>query len=98
MPHYVNAWEGTSIQLDADNVFNGTLVDKDATDDTTMRWEGYTCQLYDGELKMCPVRGSGGGAADATITGVCNGVAFKFRGTTMEYGVWPGFLSLSKSV
>lgn len=89
MPHYTQK-DGTSILLDEDNVYNGTLEDKDETDTVVMRWKGYTCQLYDGQLKMCPV------SPDSRIVGTCNDIVFKFKGTEFEYGVWPGFLLLYK--
>jgi hypothetical protein len=89
MPHYVKK-DGTSILLDKNNVYNGMLDDQDCTDKVMMHWKGYTCQLHDGELKMQPI-------TDAScIEGVCNGIAFKFNATDLEYGVWPGFLQLYK--
>jgi hypothetical protein len=91
MPHYT-VTDGTSITLDDDNIFNGTLIDKDETDNVTMSWKGYTCQLYDGELKMSPINDT------ATITGTCNGIAFAFDRTELIFGCWPGFLSLYKCV
>lgn len=90
MPHYTAGGDGTSIALGSDNVFNGTLVDKDEHDDVVMTWKGYTCQLYDGELKMAPRRSE----KESTITGRCNGIAFAFAGTELMFGCWPGFLLL----
>lgn len=89
MPHYIQK-DGTSILLEKKNVYNGMLNDQDRTDSVIMHWKGYTCQLYDGELKMQPI------APNSYIEGVCNGIAFKFNGTELEYGVWPGFLLLYK--
>lgn len=84
-----------NITLYADNVYCGTLSDHDDTDNVDMRWVGYTCQLYDGELKMCPVRGEAG--VGAHITGTCNGIAFRFDRVALTYGCWPGFLALYES-
>jgi hypothetical protein len=86
-PHYTFK-DGTSIQLSENNIYNGTLNEEDSTDKVAMQWEGYTCQLYDGTLKMCPVENN------STIVGVCNGVHFKFEGGNLITGVWPGFLDL----
>jgi hypothetical protein len=86
MPHYIHG--KTSIQLDEDNVYNGKL----KTSTVTMLWKGYACQLYDGELKMCPIAAT----AESYIAGDCNGIAFMFKETDLEYGVWPGFLLLYK--
>lgn len=77
----------TCISLDKENVYNGSLKKRD---ELIMHWKGYTCQLYDGELKMQPID------PNSCIEGVCNGIAFKFNGTELEYGVWPGFLLLYK--
>jgi hypothetical protein len=85
MPHYSSIKEGISVTLDEANVFNGTLKYRD---NVTMSWKGYTCQLYDGELKMAPAR------EGATITGTCNGIAFAFAGVALQFGCWPGFLLL----
>jgi hypothetical protein len=89
MPHYKTK-DGTSIQLDCDNVFNGNLVDEDGATKTHLRWEGYASQLYDGELKLTPVN------SPASIKGVCNAFNFEFKDTELLYGVWPGFLLLYK--
>lgn len=87
MPHQTFQ-DGTSIELDEVNIYNGTLTEQDAFDKVAMQWSGYTCQLYDGTLKMCPI------GSDSTITGECNGVQFKFEGSYLAHGVWPGFLEL----
>jgi hypothetical protein len=87
MPHFKT--ERTTILLDEDNVYNGILIFEDWV---TMRWNGYVCRLYDGELKMCPIE------PKSWITGVCNGILFKFNGTDLEYGVLPGFLLLYKKI
>lgn len=91
MPNYKTK-DGTSIELDKDNVYNGTLVDEDKqnNDYTTLRWEGYASQLYDGELKLTPIN------TPASIKGVCNGFNFEFKDTELLFGVWPGFLLLYK--
>ncbi len=91
MPHYIPC-QGTSITLDAANVYNGSLVDENARDVVEMSWRGYTCQLYDGTLKMCPLN-----ATTSTLAGTCNGVAFQFVGTKLAYGCWPGFIEMYKS-
>jgi hypothetical protein len=85
MPHVSD--DRTSICLANDNVYNGTLEKKD---EVKMEWKGYACQLYDGELKMHPVK------PDAYIEGVCGGFNFRFEGTELKFGVWPGFLVLYK--
>lgn len=81
---------GTSIRLDADNVFNGRLTNDAPVE---MRWTGYTCELYDGELKLCPVRD----AVDPIIQGTCNGEPFCFHGSVLQYGTWPRFLYMYQS-
>lgn len=91
MPHY-DTMDGTSIKLNVDNVFNGTFEDVGDTDNVTMSWTGYTCQLYDGELKMAPIAADG-----CSIRGTCNGIAFEFSGTRLMFGCWPGFLLLYSS-
>lgn len=85
MPHFT--FERTSILLDEDNVYCGILTFDNRV---TMRWNGYVCQLYDGEFKMCPITN------DSWITGICDGISFRFNGTDLEYGVLPGFLLLYK--
>lgn len=49
-PHY-SMKDGTTIQLDDDCVFNGTLTDEDSTDKVTMRWQGYVSQQRDGHRR-----------------------------------------------
>lgn len=88
MPHYSEK-DGTSITLDTDNVFNGTLKDKDKTDEVGMNWKGYSCQLYDGTLKLGAISQKA-----SVIWGTCNGKNFMFEGTTLAFGCWPGFLEL----
>jgi len=93
MPHYSrDKGDGKGswyILLDNDNIFNGKMSDIDEMDQVEMCWTGYTIQLYDGILKMCPLN-----PKTSILKGVCNGVSFKFIGTTLEYGCWPGFLEL----
>lgn len=91
-PHFPNVVETTSITLDDDNIYNGKVYYQGIAYSVTMTWKGYTTQLYDGTLKMCPI----GAEADSRIEGVCNGFHFKFNGTSLEYGVWPGFIELYK--
>ena len=47
MPHQTFQ-DGTAIELDESNVYNGILSEQDAFDKVAMQWSGYTCQLYDG--------------------------------------------------
>lgn len=74
----------TMIQTDENNIFDGRLTYAGMV---TMTWKGYASQLYDGELKVSPVS-----SETSFIEGVCDGKNFKFVGTRLEYGVWPGFL------
>ena len=89
-PHYKNK-DHTTIELDDDNIFNGTLNDKDDTDEVIMRWEGYVSQSRDGELKLSPIINYD---KPCFIQGKCNGFDFRFEDTELIYGVWPGFLHL----
>lgn len=89
MPDY-QSQDGTTIKLDNDNIYNGYLRDEDSTDSVFMRWNGYTCQLYDGTLKMCPIPSE----KSPILTGVCNGVGFMFMGSKHESGCWPAFLEM----
>ena len=89
-PHY-DTVDGTSILLDVDNIFNGTLVDYDEMDKVTMTWKGYTSQQYDGSLKLGAVN------AQSVISGTCNGIYFRFQGVKLVFGCWPGFLELYKA-
>ncbi len=89
MPQYQN--KNGTIKLDDDNIYNGYLRDEDSTDSVFMRWNGYTCQLYDGTLKMCPT------TSTSILSGVCNGIGFKFIGSRHEYGCWPAFLEMYSS-
>lgn len=84
-PHYKEK-DYTTIQLDENCIFNGKLIDKDEVE---MTWEGYVSQQRDGELKLSPVHNS-----PSFIEGKCNGIAFRFEGSQLVYGVWPGFLHL----
>lgn len=90
-PHYENC-DHTTIQLDDESVFCGSLRDCDSNDKliVTMTWKGYVSQQHDGELRMSPVHNYN----NPYIEGVCNGFNFRFEGLELMYGVWPGFLSL----
>lgn len=87
MPHHETK-DGTKIQFDDDNVYNGYLREENAGDFVFMNWDGYTCQLYDGTLKMCPT------TSTSVLNGVCNGVKFRFIGSEHDYGCWPAFLEM----
>lgn len=86
-PHHPT-YDGTKITLDEDNIYNGTLEDDHPV---TMRWEGYVSQSRDGELKLSPVHDH---HPKPFIEGICDGFNFRFEGTDLKYGVWPGFLCL----
>lgn len=75
----------TYINTETENTYNGSL--KYGQNEVVMTWEGYVSQLRDGELKMSPLS-----QETSTIKGTCNGINFEFRGSTLLFGVWPGFL------
>lgn len=94
--NYFNVYDGTLVDRDVNDVndVNDTNNVNDQRldvkgDYVEMSWKGYTCQLYDGTLKMCPVN-----VKTSKITGICNGVKFKIVGTKLLYGKWPGFLQI----
>lgn len=88
-PHFPEMEGTTQITLSDDNIYDGVVVYKINEFSVHVTWKGYTTQLYDGTLKMCPVNHL------STIEGVWNGIFyFKFTGSTFEHGVWPGFIEL----
>jgi len=89
-PHFPKKGQTTSITLSDGNIYDGTVIYESSGLSVNVTWKGYSTQLYDGTLKLCPVNES------STIEGVWNNVNFKFKGTTFEYGVWPGFIELYK--
>ncbi len=85
-PNYTSG--GTSIELDKLNILIGKLVNDRYQ--ITVAWNGYVTNVYDGEIKMCPV------TDNAFIEGSCDGVKFRFEKTQLVYGKWPGFLNIFK--
>ena len=77
--------KSVGIDLDIENIYNGNLT----TSVINMVWKGYKSQVYDGELKLSPLS-----EETSRITGKCNGFDFQFSGTSLDFGVWPGFLLL----
>jgi hypothetical protein len=95
-PHYSNR-DGTTIQLSENNIYEGSLVDICVKERVEMNWKGYTCQLYDGILKLCPINSEAeinGTIENIVTTGKSSVLNFRFVAQNLVSGCYPGFIEM----